>query len=108
MLDETLYFIANRVQKLRDAQGVSARDMSLSIGQNTGWVNKIETKQAKPSIEGLVFICEYFNISLGEFFDEETENPPKIKELLEEVKGLDADTLDLLIGTAKKMKGKKA
>jgi len=54
MLDETLDFIARRVQKLRDTKGVSARDMSLSLGQNTGYINKIETKQAKPSIDGLV------------------------------------------------------
>ena len=108
MLDEVIEFIIRRIQKLRDAKGISARDLSLSLGQNTGYINKIETKQGKPSIEGLTYICEYFNISLAEFFDEGTESPLKVKELLSEVKGLDGDSLDLLIGTAKKMKGKKA
>ena len=108
MLDETMDFIIKRIQKLRDARGISARDLSLSLGQNTGYINKIETRQGKPSIEGLTYICEYFNISLAEFFDEGTEQPLKIKELLEAIKELDADSLDLLIGTAKKMKGKKA
>jgi len=107
MLDETLAFIARRTQQLRDTQGVSARDMSLSLGQNTGYINKIETKQAKPSIDGLVYICEYFNITLAEFFDEGTEQPLKVKALLTEVKVLDDDSLDLLIGTAKKMNGQK-
>jgi len=81
--------------------------MSLSLGQNTGYINKIETKQAKPSIDGLVYICEYFNITLAEFFDEETEHPLEIKTLIDEVKGLDGDSLELLIGTAKKMNNKK-
>ena len=107
MLDEVLEFIITRIQKLRDTRGISARDLSLSLGQNSGYINKIETKQGKPSIEGLTYICEYFNISLAEFFDEETEQPLKVKELLAETKGLDADSLDLLIGTAKKMKAQK-
>ena len=107
MLDEVLEFIITRIQKLRDTRGISARDLSLSLGQNTGYINKIETKQGKPSIDGLVFICEYFGISLAEFFDDGSESPLKVKELLTEVKGLDGDSLDLLIGTAKKMKGQK-
>jgi hypothetical protein len=44
---------------------------------------------------------------MAEFFDEGTQQPLKVKSLLDEIKGLDADSLDLLIGTAKKMKGKK-
>jgi transcriptional regulator with XRE-family HTH domain len=107
MLDETLDFIARRVQMLRDERGLSARDMSLSIGQNPGYINKIETKQAKPSIAGLILICEYFNISMTDFFDEKAEHPAKINELLAAVKSLAPDSLDLLIGMAQKMSGGK-
>jgi len=107
MLDEVLEFIIKRIQGLRDTRGISARDLSLSMGQNSGYINKIETKQGKPSIEGLVYISEYFGITLSEFFDEGTENPIKVKVLLDEVKRLDGDSLDLLIGTAKKMKNQK-
>jgi len=107
MVDEVLTFIIQRIQKLRDTNGISARDLSLSLGQNPGYINKIETRQGKPSIEGLTYICEYFNMTLAEFFDEETQHPIQIKALLEEVKALDADSLDLLIATAKKINGKK-
>jgi len=106
MLDEVLEFIIKRIQTLRDERGMSARDLSLSTGQNEAYINKIETRRSKPSIEGLVYVCDYFHITLAEFFDEGTEQPLKVKELLAEVKGLDSDSLDLLIGTAKKMKGK--
>ena len=107
MLDEVLEFIAKRVQSMRDSLGVSARDMSLTLGQNTGYINKIETKQSRPSIEGLVYICEYFGVTMGEFFDDDTPKLLQVKTLLEEIKGLDEDSLNLLIGTAKKMNGKK-
>ena len=106
VLDEVLDFITRRIQTLRDSRGVSARDLSLSLGLNPGWVNKVETKQAKPSIDGLVFICEYFGITMAEFFDDGTAHPLQVKALLEEVRGLDSDSLELLTGTAKKMRGK--
>ena len=32
-----------RLAQLREKKGVSARDMSLSIGQNPGYINNIET-----------------------------------------------------------------
>lgn len=103
MLDAFLDFIATRIQKLRDEKNISARDLSLSLGQNGAYINKIETKLAKPSIEGLFYISEYFGITLGEFFDENMEHPERVQILLNEVKPLDSDSLDLLIGMAKKM-----
>ena len=32
-----------RLAKLREEKGVSARDMSLSMGQNPGYINNIES-----------------------------------------------------------------
>ena len=39
-----------RLAKLRTKKGVSARDMSLSIGQNAEYINNIETGKALPSM----------------------------------------------------------
>lgn len=33
-----------RLAKLREEKGVSARDMSLSMGQNPGYINNIEAE----------------------------------------------------------------
>jgi len=41
---------AKRLSELRIQKGVSARDMSLSLGQNSGYINHIENRQAYPSI----------------------------------------------------------
>ena len=43
---------AIRLARLREKKGVSARDMSLSIGQNPGYINNIETGKSKPSARG--------------------------------------------------------
>ncbi len=45
---------AIRLAWLREKKGVSARDMSLSIGQNPGYINNIETGKAKPSLDGIL------------------------------------------------------
>ena len=47
-----------RLAQLREKKGVSARDMSLSIGQNPGYINNIETGKALPSMSGFFYICE--------------------------------------------------
>ena len=50
-MDES--FIAKRISQLRIKKGVSARNMSLSIGQNPVYINNIESGKALPSIMGL-------------------------------------------------------
>lgn len=48
-----------RLAKLRTQKGVSARDMSLSMGQNPGYINNIETGKSMPSLSGFFYICDY-------------------------------------------------
>lgn len=48
---------AKRLAQLRNQKGVSARDMSLSLGQGAGYINNIENKNNLPSI--LQVLCKY-------------------------------------------------
>ena len=93
--------VALRLARLREKKGVSARDMSLSIGQNPGYINNIETGKSKPSLEGIFFICEYLGITPSEFFDMDSANPSKANELFEIAKHLSIEQLDNLISLAK-------
>ena len=54
--------------KLRLAKGVSARDMSLSLGLSESYINRIESRKMLPSLTVFFYICEYFDITPGEFF----------------------------------------
>ena len=58
-----------RLTHLRMQKGVSARDMSLSIGQNPGYINNIESGKALPSMSGFFYICEYLGVTPRDFFD---------------------------------------
>ena len=93
-----------RLAQLRSAKGVSARDMSLSMGQNPGYINNIESGKSMPSLSGIFYICEYLNISPKEFFDTETSAPTKIHELAEAAKHLSDEQIDTLISLAKGLK----
>ena len=46
-----------RLVDLRIAKGVSARDMSLSIGQSAGYINNIENGINLPSMTAFFYIC---------------------------------------------------
>ncbi len=78
--------IAVRLARLREKKGVSARDMSLSIGQNPGYINNIETGKSKPSLDGIFFICEYLGITPSEFFDTESSDPSKLSAIVKDMK----------------------
>lgn len=93
-----------RLTQLRMNKGVSARDMSLSIGQSASYINNIECGKNLPSMTGFFYICEYLGITPQEFFSTETKNPAKARELLSVVKGLSNEKLDNLIALAKSIK----
>ena len=90
-----------RLTQLRINKGVSARDMSLSIGQSAGYINNIENGINLPSMTVFFYICEYLGVTPLEFFDMDSTNPTKISELLDTAKTLDNDKIDMLINLAK-------
>lgn len=87
---------ALRLSKLRTKKNVSAREMSLAIGQNQGYINHIETGQGTPSLSGIFYICEYLGITPAEFFDMGTDNPIKIKKITELLKLLNDEQLAMV------------
>lgn len=97
---------ALRLSRLRVKKGVSARDMSISIGQNPGYINNIETGKNAPSLEGIHYICDYFGITPAEFFETDSVNPVKINEILKDMKNLTDDQLDAIAVIIKNFKKK--
>lgn len=85
-----------RLAQLREKKGVSARDMSLSMGQNPGYINNIESGKSMPSLTGIFYICDYLGITPSEFFDMEVRNPTKLNEIIANLKRLDDRQLDTI------------
>ncbi len=96
-------FTQNRIAQLRMQKNVSARDMSLSLGQNNSYINQIENKKALPSLQGLFYICEYFGITPQQFFDESSPYPAQLTKLMENLKKLDETSLEHIAGIVKEL-----
>ncbi len=94
---------ALRLAQLRQNKGVSARDMSLSIGQNPGYINNIESGRALPSLAGFFYICQYLDVTPCDFFDTESNDPAKLRVLLADLKQLNEEQLDTIVALVKEL-----
>ena len=81
---------SKRLTELRTQKGVSARDMSLSIGQNPGYIT------AFPTMANFFYICEYFNITPQEFFNFGEETSNGMNALVDQLKQFDAEQINAL------------
>lgn len=93
-----------RLVELRMQKGVSARDMSLTLGQSPSYINNIENGVNLPSMTVFFYVCDYFGITPKEFFDTELKNPSKLQELTNLSKSLSGDQLDLVMEVIKNIK----
>lgn len=104
-MDET--FIAKRIAQLRGEEGISARDMSLSLGQNESYINRIENGKSLPSLQAFFWICDYFHITPQQFFDQGNQYPAYLETLIGDMKKLDAASLELVAELVRKLAEKK-
>ena len=93
-----------RLAQLRIKKGVSARDMSLSLGQSPGYINNIENRKNLPSMAAFFNICEYLQITPRDFFFVVAANPLLLTGLIKELKALDEKQLGNILEIAKGLK----
>lgn len=107
---------SDRLRYLRNKKKLSAREMSIELGQNVNYINLIENGKRFPSLQGFFAICEYLEISAYDFFDSETfssnhiENSKTIeterKELISFLETLSAEQITSIINTINTFKNK--
>lgn len=86
-----------RLTELRLQKGVSARDMSLSLGQGPAYINNIENGHYLPSMNLFFCICDYLSITPSDFFDTANSTPETYSHLCELIKKLPIDKQNALI-----------
>ena len=99
-------FVPERLAKLRLQKGVSARDMSLSLGQANNYINNIENKKSLPSMSSFFYICEYLGVTPQEFFDEGNVYPEILNEFIAEAKKLNPQVLSHILCLMKDLNNK--
>ena len=99
-------FIRQRIAFLRTNKKISARELSLRLGQSEGYINAIENGKSNPSVQMLQYICEELGVSLSDFYDTENQYPDLIKEIIKQAKKLDKKSLESVLSFMKNMSKK--
>lgn len=99
-MDYSQWF-SERLTQLRIEKGVSARDMSLSLGQSESYINKIENRRTMPSMTGFFYICEYLGIEPQDFFDTKIISPSKAAKIAQQIGKLSAEKADHILEVIK-------
>ena len=100
-------FVPERIAQLRLQKNVSARDMSLSLGQAANYINSIENRKALPSMQSFFYICEYLGVTPQEFFDEGNTCPVRLRKLVDEAKHLDDNALGHLLALIRELSARR-
>lgn len=96
-------FFSKRLTELRMEKGVSARDMSLSLGQSESYINRIENMKMMPSLTVFFYICEYLDVTPKDFFDTGVQSI-EFSQLVKDLSELDPDQISHLSKIVKDMK----
>ena len=99
-------FVRKRITELRLKANVSEYQMSLELGQNKSYVQFISSGKAMPSMAGFFNICDYFNITPVEFFDNSVKEPTLLNEVFSSMKNLSEDDLELIRSIAQRLNEK--
>ena len=102
-MDNFELFLAERLHKFRKKKNVSAREMSLAIGQNENYINSIENKRSLPSLQTLGTICEYLEISVSEFLYKPKNHSQLLFEIQTNLNTLDDETLEHVLAILKSL-----
>ena len=86
-----------RLSKLRIEKGVSARDMSLSLGLSASYINNVENGVMLPSMDTFFLICDYLETTPEGFFSSDISSPQKHTAINRGLISLTDHQLDILI-----------
>ncbi|MDR3263138.1 MAG: helix-turn-helix domain-containing protein [Clostridiales bacterium] len=95
--------IIERIGRIRSKSNLSARELSLRIDKNPGYINLLESKQNfEPSLSALLDIIEICGITPEEFFYENLEQYETDKKLLSFFKTLSQYQKEAILNLYKK------
>lgn len=96
-------FVRERITQLRIKKGISEYQMSYDLGHSRGYVYNISSGKALPPLKEFFAICDYFDITPKQFFDDGTQNPELIQKAVEGMRQLDENDLLMLLGFINRM-----
>lgn len=96
-------YVRSRITQLRLKKGVSEYQMSYDLGHSRSYIYNISSGKSLPPMTEFLQICEYFEITPSQFFDDETENPALLQSAINELLRLDEEDLKLMISHMRRL-----
>lgn len=99
----TIKDIRNKITQIRMERNVSEMRMSLDLGQSQSYIHHIASGRSSPSVQGLLNICEYFEMEPSEFFEDPRPSVLE-RQIRDALRDLTDEDLQHLLYIIKKMK----
>lgn len=96
-------FVADRITELHLKKNVSEYQMSLDLGRNKTYIQSITSGRNLPKMQQFFEICNYFEITPEEFFDQNLHNIPLYHKATDLLKEVDEDDLLAIISVLSRL-----
>ena len=96
-------FVRERITQLRLQKDVSEYKMSYDLGHSRGYINNISSGKSLPSMLEFFAICEYFNITPVEFFNDKISDPKLMRNTVNGLEQLNTEDLELIQWTVERL-----
>lgn len=90
-------FIKARISQIRATKNKSARSLSLDLGMSSEYINQVENGRLTPSLDFILNFCEYFDISIGEFFNKDNSFPIEYQQIITKLNKLSKSELQYIV-----------
>lgn len=94
-------FVRDRITKLRIQRNLSEREMSLSLGKAHNYIQSVSSGKIKPTIESLLDICDYLEISPSDFFNSDNDKPILTSSIIKESIRISSNDLETFLNIIK-------
>ena len=91
-------FVRERITQLRLRKGVSEYQMSYDLGHSRGYVYNISSGKALPPLKEFFAICDYFDLTPRQFFDDSSPNPELIQKAVNGMQQLSESDQLMILG----------
>ena len=96
-------YIRERITELRIKKDVSEHRMSMDLGHARSYIHSIVSGRVLPSMTEFLAICEYFDITPKNFFDEELNDAFQFTQLENYARKLSGQDLSLVTTLAERL-----
>lgn len=96
-------FVRERITQLRLKADISEYKLSRDLGHSRGYISNITRGKSLPSMGEFFAICDYFEITPLQFFDEEIEHPELISKALVGLNKLDESDIELILNNINRL-----